>query len=89
MSTTETERDPAQGGDASKPRRRPSLPWPRAGGGTSAGGDRNGRGARRRTGGTGGRGGLGGLTLPLLVVAVAFVVAGIGAIIISTSYDTP
>jgi hypothetical protein len=86
MSTTETERDPAQGGAAAKPRRRPSLPWPRAGAGGSAGGNRNGRGARRRTGGTGG---LGGLTLPLLVVAVAFVLAGIGAIIISTSYDTP
>ena len=34
-----------------------------------------------------GRGG--GQTLPLLVVAVALVVAGIGAIIISNAYDTP
>jgi hypothetical protein len=31
----------------------------------------------------------GGQTLPLLVVAIALVVGGIGAIVVSTSYDTP
>ena len=36
-----------------------------------------------------GSGGGGGPTLPLLVVAVALVAAGIGAIIVSSSYDTP
>lgn len=44
--------------------------------------------APRRTG-RGSRGGGGGQALPLVVVAIALVAAGIGAIIISTSYDTP
>lgn len=42
----------------------------------------------RRRGGRGSQGG-GGLIVPLLVVAVALVAAGIGAIIVSSSYDTP
>lgn len=33
--------------------------------------------------------GAGGLTLPLFVIAVALVAAGVGAIIVSSSYDTP
>ena len=40
------------------------------------------RGPRRLLGG-------GGQTLPLLAVALALVAAGVGAIVISTSYDTP
>jgi hypothetical protein len=43
-------------------------------------------GSQRRAAGGGKRGGQ---LLPLLVVALALVVAGVGAIIISTSYDTP
>ena len=46
-----------------------------------------GGGARGRDGGGGGGGG--GLMLPLLIVALALVVTGIGALIVSSSYDTP
>ena len=50
----------------------------------------NGGGDRRGSRG-GGRGGGGGSdqTLPLLVIALALVLAGVGAFIVSSSYDTP
>ena len=53
-------------------------------------GGRGGGGAGRRDGSGGGRGGGGGgLLLPLLIVAVALIALGIGALIVSSSYDTP
>jgi hypothetical protein len=53
---------------------------------------RRGRRGRGGSGGGGGRrsrGGGGLPLLPLLIVAVALVIAGIGALIVSSSYDTP
>jgi hypothetical protein len=50
----------------------------------SGGGGSGGRGR-----GEGGGGGGGGMALPLLVIAAALVLAGVGAIIVSSSYDTP
>jgi hypothetical protein len=77
MSTT-TERDSESGSSDSSTR--PKRARRRLRGAGGGGGD----GRRRAEGGHGG-----GVPLPLLVVALALVVAGVGALIVSSSYDTP
>jgi hypothetical protein len=82
MSTT-AERDSGSDSSSETPRARGLRGRRFGGGGTGR------SGGSRRSGGGGSSGGGALPLLPLLVVAAALVVAGIGALIVSSSYDTP
>ena len=86
MSTT-AERDSDSDSETSETTARRGRLRLRGGGGSRRGGDGDGGARRRGRGDSGGGGGL--PLLPLLMIAVALVALGVGAIIVSSSYDTP